>query len=99
MNKWEDTIRQFYSTLNQNEGFHSVRYLCRSFLEEPHASFWKGKETKEVVRYIEDWLNVPLCRLEFHSKWIEMFNMDNIINYEKLEVDKVKELLSLLKHN
>ena len=99
MNKWKDTIKQFYDILNQGEGLHSVKDLCRSFLEEPHASFWEGKEIDEVVKYIEDWLDVSQCKLEFHSRWIKKPNMNNIVNYDEQEINKVKELISLLKRD
>lgn len=96
MSTWEDKIKQFYADLNQKSGFHSVKDLCRGILEAPRASFWEDKEESKVVEWIKDWLEVSECRLKFHNKWIEIHNMPNIVNYEKQEIDKIKELLNLL---
>lgn len=99
MSEWKNKIRQFYNTLNQKEGLHSVKDLCRSFLEGPYASFWKDQEAEKVIKYIGDWLDASQYKFEFHNKWIEMPNMNTIASYDEQEINKAKELLGLLKHN
>jgi hypothetical protein len=96
MNIWRNKIEKFYNNLSQENGLHSVKDLCKIFLEDPHASFWENKNESEVVEYIKDWLDVSESKLSFHKKWIGMLNMNNIINYDEQEIGRTKELLDLL---
>jgi hypothetical protein len=97
---WQTALKSFLGELEKEEGFFELKSMCEFLLkpyvldegEKPYV--WKGKE--EVAQYISDYLSVSEADLHFHSKWQHIGNMKSVAVFDKQQIIKIKELLSLL---
>ena len=94
-NDWKPVIEQFRQELG--EEFFSIKDLCDCFLmNDPFSSYWAKKPTDTVVKYLRDWIELTQADIQFREKWDAMPNMQNILEYDRKEIMKLKELISRL---
>jgi len=94
---WKPIIKQFRHELDEEERFFSIKDLCDSFLtNDAFSPYWKNKSTTVVVKYIRDCIERTQADIQFRENWIDMPNMQNILEYDRKEIMKLEELISRL---
>lgn len=94
-NDWRQIVETFSAHLAVNNGgLSSVRDLCRFLLEE--SSF---DDQSQIMNYLQDYRAVSQKKLEFHDKWSQLRNMENVADYDRQEIRKIDELSAALLEN
>lgn len=86
---WRTIVQDFSRSLAE-EGFFSVKDVCRFLLDE------RWDDTEQVLSYLRDYQQISLAHQDFHRKWAHLSNMTNIADYDRQEAEKVGKLMELL---
>ena len=93
---WKPIIKQFRQELEE-EGFFSVKDLCDGFLtNDAFSPYWKNKPTTVIVEYFRDCIERTQADIQFREKWIDMPNMQNILECDRKEIMKLEDLVNRL---
>lgn len=96
-NDWKKIVTEYRKELDSTDGVFSVKDLCDGLLiNDATSSFWATKTTPDVLRWLHDVISHTKADIRFREGWKDVPNMQNIIDYDYREIEKLEELVSRL---
>lgn len=94
---WKTTVAAYKKELDAEPGFFSIKDLCDGLIvNEETSSYWEQKTTSDVLRWLHDVIDHIQSDIRFRESWNDMPTMQNILEYDHQEIEKIQELIARL---